>query len=243
MMRDAPVKDPPAVSAMQDLKVAAKHEPAFRCSFCHERVEPDYQAPCEGCGAVLHAECRVQHGGCPTLGCAHAAPTVRAREGAATGQAPQTAGRAGQLLASTMALGSLGAGVAGMVISFLALGAQVQGLVIAGAAGFVAGAVLVVAGVLALSIMASRREGQQSSPLTGVTPRAAAAIASRAALLCGAGGMALSFLTLLSSHVNELIAGGAGFVAGAILILGGVLGLAWETLSKDAFRGPGNPAP
>ena len=218
---------------MQDVKVASKHEPTYRCAFCHERVEPDFQAPCGGCGAVLHAECRVQHGGCPTLGCAHAAPTARERAPTAQQLAPTATRGVAPLLASTMALGSLGAGAAGMVLSFLALGAQVQALVLAGAAGFVAGAFLVAAGVMALGILASRWAGAQASPLTGVSPRAMAALAARGSLLCGAGGMLLSFLALLSTHTNEVVAGGAGFVAGAVLLLAGVVGLAWEALREE----------
>ena len=226
------------MTAAQDVKLAHKHEPAYRCAFCHERVEPEFQAPCAGCGALLHAECRVQHGGCPTLGCAHAGPGARQAAPEQAVRPPGDAAGAGPLLAATMAGGSLLAGAAGMVLSFLALSTQVQALVAAGAAGFVAGALLVATGVLALAVLAGRREGARPSPLSGVSPRAAAALAARGSLLAGAGGMLLSFLTLLSPHLNELIAGGAGFVAGAILVLGGVVALALEVARREETPRP-----
>src|SRR4051812_42663280 len=40
---------------------------------------------------------------------------------------------------------------------------------------------------------------------------------------CGAGGMAISFVFLASSHQADVIAGAAGFVAGSILVAAGQL--------------------
>jgi hypothetical protein len=48
---------------------------ASRCPFCHAPPGADV-VTCEGCRAVLHAECWAQHGGCSVYGCASAAATA-----------------------------------------------------------------------------------------------------------------------------------------------------------------------
>jgi hypothetical protein len=45
-------------------------------------------------------------------------------------------------------------------------------------------------------------------------------------LAVGVGSMAVSFLYLASAHPLDVLAGAAGFVAGAILVAGGVISLA-----------------
>lgn len=42
----------------------------------------------------------------------------------------------------------------------------------------------------------------------------------------GAGGMVLSFLFLASAHPLDVMAGAAGFIAGAVLVAGGVVSFA-----------------
>jgi hypothetical protein len=52
------------------VKLAA-NEPATRCALCHGDLDarsPDH-APCERCGAVLHAACWADLGRCPALAC------------------------------------------------------------------------------------------------------------------------------------------------------------------------------
>jgi hypothetical protein len=56
-------------------------------------------------------------------------------------------------------------------------------------------------------------------------------------LLAGAGGMAASFLFLCSRHDADVIAGAAGFVAGAILVAAGLLALAIQSQSDATARG------
>jgi hypothetical protein len=55
--------------------------------------------------------------------------------------------------------------------------------------------------------------------------RALAAL-SGLCLPAGAGGMAVSFLFLAAPSLQDTIAGAAGFVAGAVLLAGGIVGLA-----------------
>src|SRR5207237_9037215 len=57
------------------------------------------------------------------------------------------------------------------------------------------------------------------------SPRSARTLASLA-LLAGAGGMAVSFAFLASASHLDVIAGAAGFVAGAILVAGGLVSAA-----------------
>src|SRR6516165_10534116 len=44
--------------------------------------------------------------------------------------------------------------------------------------------------------------------------------------LAGVGGMAISFLFLASSHRLDVLAGAAGFIAGSILVSGGLISIA-----------------
>lgn len=50
------------------LRLFARDEP-IRCPYCRDTVEDD-SAPCRGCDATLHTACRLELGGCSTLGCA-----------------------------------------------------------------------------------------------------------------------------------------------------------------------------
>lgn len=48
--------------------------PRQRCPFCHDGLDPLVPlSRCEGCGAVFHAECVEEFGGCPALGCSGSA--------------------------------------------------------------------------------------------------------------------------------------------------------------------------
>jgi hypothetical protein len=58
------------------------------------------------------------------------------------------------------------------------------------------------------------------------------------AMLCGAAGMPASFQFLSSMHTLDVMAGAAGFVAGAMLISAGLLSLAWIA---SADRTPAAP--
>lgn len=44
----------------------------LRCAYCHDAAAG--ARACEGCGTLLHPGCLKESGGCPTLGCARAAP-------------------------------------------------------------------------------------------------------------------------------------------------------------------------
>ncbi|MBP3957227.1 hypothetical protein J8F10_18350 [Gemmata sp. G18] len=46
------------------------------------------------------------------------------------------------------------------------------------------------------------------------------------AILAGAGGMGLSFLSMACAELPEIVAGGAGFIAGSILVGTGLISLA-----------------
>lgn len=201
----------------RDVKAKSKHTPNYRCAFCHEAVEDEIQAPCGGCGTLLHPECKVQAQGCPTLGCEHHGPRSHA---AARPRRPRASAATRIEVAGW---GGLGVGAAGMVLSFLALASGMNPLVLAGMAGFVAGAVLVTAGTIVLA-MAARRGGR--SIAAGADRRATATIMSRLVGLAGAAGMMMSFLALAGTHVHELMAGGAGFVAGAVLLLSSLVSYA-----------------
>src|SRR5687767_6463306 len=48
---------------------------ASRCPFCHAPPGADV-VTCEGCSAVLHAECWAQHGGCSVYGCTSGAASA-----------------------------------------------------------------------------------------------------------------------------------------------------------------------
>ncbi|MBX3470777.1 MAG: hypothetical protein KF878_28245 [Planctomycetes bacterium] len=66
-----------AGGAVMDLTAPEpRPSPALRCAYCHGAATG--AAPCAGCGTLIHDGCRVESGGCPTLGCAGA--VVRARE-------------------------------------------------------------------------------------------------------------------------------------------------------------------
>jgi hypothetical protein len=58
-------------------------------------------------------------------------------------------------------------------------------------------------------------------------------VASALTFAAGAGGMALSFLFLASMDALDVIAGAAGFVAGAILVAAGLLASAWLIRPHD----------
>jgi hypothetical protein len=65
-------------------------------------------------------------------------------------------------------------------------------------------------------------------------PTPSVATLSTLTLLAGVGGMAVSFLFLASSHQLDVLAGAAGFVAGAILVSGGLLSSSVQTRSPRA---------
>ena len=66
----APTRPPgPLVRRRVELRPAAGEA---RCAYCHERASVALHAPCPACGAVLHAGCRDEHGGCVSLGCRRA---------------------------------------------------------------------------------------------------------------------------------------------------------------------------
>lgn len=211
----------------EHVKAAARHATALRCALCHSHVDPELQAPCDGCGSVQHPDCRVQHGGCTTLGCAHA-PRVVEAEGQAARQ-----GSALPSLPTAAAWSSMGAGAVGMVLSFLALGAG--GLeAMAGAAGFVAGAVLIACGLVAATVLGLRRDARAIQAIAGAPPAAVSAILGRLSLLAGAGGMLVAFLFCASAHAADVLAGAAGFVAGALLLGAGLVTIALA--AKDEPR-------
>jgi hypothetical protein len=73
----------------------------------------------------------------------------------------------------------------------------------------------------------------QDTRITAPLPQAATpvAILSALTLLAGASGMAVSFLFLASQHHLNVLAGGAGFVAGAVLVAAGLLSLVVQSRS------------
>jgi hypothetical protein len=208
------------MSKTHPVKAKPKHEPNYRCAFCHEQVEEEIQAPCGGCGTLLHPECKVNAGGCPTLGCDH---DTRVQAGR-----PRHTRMTANTRAELVGWLSMGCGAGGMVLSLLALASGVTSFTLAGAAGFVAGAVLLVAGLLSFTLVALRGG---ASPISGTDRRATATLLTRLAGVSGVAGMGFSFLALLGTHAHELTAGGAGFMAGALLVLAGVLGYA--LLARD----------
>jgi hypothetical protein len=60
-------------------------------------------------------------------------------------------------------------------------------------------------------------------------------------VLAGAGGMCLSLLSMSCAETNDIIAGGAGFIAGAVLVGSGVVALA--VLALPAAWGARHPDP
>ncbi len=55
-------------------------------------------------------------------------------------------------------------------------------------------------------------------------------VLSALTVLAGAGGMGLSFLSMACADLPNIVAGGAGFVAGAILVGAGLVALALFSL-------------
>ncbi len=68
------------------------------------------------------------------------------------------------------------------------------------------------------------------------TSRAPASLLATLVLLAGAGGMAISFLFLASSHPLDVLAGAAGFIAGSILLAAGTLALNWGANVSAALQ-------
>lgn len=68
------------------------------------------------------------------------------------------------------------------------------------------------------------------------TSRTPPSLLTSLVVLAGASGMAISFLFLASSHPLDVLAGAAGFVAGAILLAAGTLTLNWSTHVSVAPR-------
>jgi hypothetical protein len=139
------------------------------------------------------------------------------------------------------AAGALASGAGGMVLSLLAMAGGLQAVMVGGF-GFVGGAVLLSLGLVSLALVAARspRGPEQGalaaarSPLPGDTLRTVAAVLAGLALLAGIGGMGLSFLVLAVGGTVEIVAGGAGFVAGALLVHGG--GIAAALLGLEPHR-------
>lgn len=135
---------------------------------------------------------------------------------------------------------ALASGAGGMVLSLVAMAGGLQAVMVGGF-GFVGGAVLLSLGLVSLALVAARspRGPEQGalaaarSPLPGDTLRTAAVLAGLA-LLAGTGGMGLSFLVLAVGGTVEIVAGGAGFVAGALLVHGG--GIAAALLGLEPHR-------
>jgi hypothetical protein len=129
-------------------------------------------------------------------------------------------------------------GTGGMVLSFLALGGG--GLVsLAGAAGFVGGALLLACGLVAATVLGLRRDARAVQTIVGAPPAAVSAVLGRLSLLAGIGGMVLSFLFLGSSIAENVRAGMAGFVAGALLVGAGLLASALATWGDERPGPPG----
>lgn len=51
----------------------------LRCARCHEEAAEAELVACPGCATRLHADCRAEAPGCPTLGCVHAARRLMAQ--------------------------------------------------------------------------------------------------------------------------------------------------------------------
>lgn len=63
------------------------------------------------------------------------------------------------------------------------------------------------------------------------------------AIVAGAGGMGLSFLSMACAELPEIVAGVGGFVAGAVLVGSGVVALALLALASTlAARDAGPPS-
>jgi hypothetical protein len=62
------------------------------------------------------------------------------------------------------------------------------------------------------------------------------AVLAALALVAGAASMAISFVFLASGHHLDVVAGAAGFVAGSVLIAGGLLALAVVTRSRPGWQ-------
>lgn len=211
-----------------------------RCAHCGELVPPEQRSPCPDCKALLHARCYVAAGGCTTPGCANSAGLMSSR---APGEIALWEIRRKQLTRVHTAITSAGIlcggiGVAGMGLSFLAMSAAWEGM-IAGTFGFIAGAVLITAGLIVTSIAALRSPpgpiGSQLSTTPGLLYVTATAL-SWLSFAAGVTGMGMSLIVLAISTGAELIVGGGGFVAGALLVLGGAVGV--SLLSMGAPLGP-----
>ncbi|MGE0712162.1 MAG: hypothetical protein AB7N76_29745 [Planctomycetota bacterium] len=62
---DHPPAPPPLVARLR--------EGPLRCAFCRQASDSTIQR-CDSCGVLLHEACAAELLGCPTLGCARAAP-------------------------------------------------------------------------------------------------------------------------------------------------------------------------
>jgi hypothetical protein len=184
---------------------------------------------------MLHARCYVAAGGCPTRGCANASKTLAL--GSSTEVALwQRQARARQAHSVVVMGGGAcgGAGALGMVLSMLEI--LSQGYLV-GTFGFVAGAVLLSAGLVVLALAATR-------PVNGQRPVVLYPLASMLSgllLLSGLGGMGLSFVVLSVGAYMTTIVGGGGFAAGAMLVFGGAVSSALLLLEQVSAAAP--PAP
>jgi len=75
---------------MARIRVVGRGSLQGRCAYCHDTLEGARPTRCIACATELHAECAMELGGCPTLGCVgslglaeepHPTPTLRARFG------------------------------------------------------------------------------------------------------------------------------------------------------------------
>ena len=77
---------------MGRVRVVGRRGEQGRCAYCRGALGLEEAPACDGCGTHLHQACRVELGGCPSIGCRHAIP--RARRGVpvfAGGPAPDAA--------------------------------------------------------------------------------------------------------------------------------------------------------
>ncbi len=79
---------------MAHVRIVGKRRSNERCVICHGALRESVTA-CRGCGATMHADCREDHGRCPTIGCSELATASTARARAARREAESLEQRRG----------------------------------------------------------------------------------------------------------------------------------------------------
>ncbi len=62
---------------MGKIRIIGKRRSGGRCAYCLDQLQESEAETCVGCGAGMHAACKQELGGCPSIGCKYA--TVRFR--------------------------------------------------------------------------------------------------------------------------------------------------------------------